>query len=226
MISIWPRLISGQVNRGVSRYIVYSYDVTSHNSSSHDTKSHNTSSQNTFTHNTPPSEHTLLSHQFMTHPLITPLLSPTTLSVHPGAFPCFSLLSMQWFCTGVLNKLGRLSTHQILDCADELGAAVNLLQFMVLRILACINDTPSDGSPSDGSPSDETPSDGSPSDETPSGPTSVLRSFLGLPTTTSSSSSSSSSTATSKTLAVQIHNRIHDVFETLGELIGMSNPFN
>ena len=171
-------------------YNIFSYNISSHNTTSHDIRSYNTPSHDIRSYNTP-------SHNTPSYPL-------TTLSVHPGTFPCFSLLSMQWFCVGVLNKLGRLSTHQILDCADELGAAVNLLQFMVLRILACTNDTPSDEMPSD---------------EASSGPTSVLRSFLGL-------SSSSSSTTTSNSLASQINNRIHGVFETLGELIGLSTPFN
>ena len=135
---------------------------------------------------------------------------------------------------GVLNKLGRLSTHQILDCADELGAAVNLLQFVVLRLLACTNDTSADDITADATPSHDklsqhtlshdTPCQHTLSQDTPlpTGTMNVLRSFLGL----KSASTTSTSTSTSTTMAAQIHARIEDVFVTLREMIGMSIPLH
>jgi hypothetical protein len=56
----------------------------------------------------------------------------------------FSPLLLQWFCAGSVRKLTTLSTQQVLDSSDEIGAAANLLQFVALRVHACLTEaTPS-----------------------------------------------------------------------------------
>ena len=56
----------------------------------------------------------------------------------PGPSPFFSVLVLRWFVAATLRKVPALSAHKLLDSADEVGAAANLLQFVALRVRACL----------------------------------------------------------------------------------------